>query len=193
MKSIVVFCGSSRNADEKYFNAARRLGEMLAEKSITLVYGGATVGCMGAVADAAMAAGGKVIGVIPKFIQDHEIAHEGLTELITVESMHQRKLKMYELCDAAIALAGGFGTMDELFEMLTWQQLSLHSKPIGLHNLDGYYDGLLTLTKRMQTEGLLRESDRDRLLVGSDLESLLKVIEENCDGDMTSGKLKDMA
>ncbi|MCB0738759.1 MAG: TIGR00730 family Rossman fold protein [Bacteroidetes bacterium] len=179
MKSIVVFCGSSPGKGTKYLEIASELGQFLGKNNITLIYGGATVGCMGAVANGALAAGGKVIGVIPQFIQDHEIAHHGLTELITVDSMHTRKLKMYELCDAAIALPGGFGTMDELFEMLTWQQLDLHQKPIGLLNVDGYYNGLLELLNSMEKSGLLRKTDKTRLTVSHEMESLVNYLLEN--------------
>lgn len=181
MKSIVVFCGSGTGEGMTYLDNSREVGHELANRRITLIYGGASIGCMGAVADGALEAGGRVIGIIPQFIEDHEIAHSGLTELITVESMHERKLKMYDLCDAALALPGGFGTMDELFEMLTWQQLALHRKPIALHNLSGYYDHLISLTEKMANEGLLRRSDQKRILHGENAFKLIDQLMEQAD------------
>src|SRR5262245_21438308 len=130
MKRITVFCGSSNGNDDKYRLQAGRLGETLAKQNIELVYGGASVGLMGAVANGVLSQGGKAIGVLPRFLQSREISHEGLTELILVESMHERKMKMNELSDGVIAMPGGFGTLEEFFEMLTWAQLGLHKKPI---------------------------------------------------------------
>lgn len=193
MKSIAVFCGSGSGNDPVYLKTASAIGRLLAENGIQLVYGGAAIGCMGAVADAALAAGGQVTGIIPRFIQDHEIAHTGLTELITVESMHERKLQMYEKCDAAIALPGGFGTMDELFEMLTWQQLNLHHKPIGLLNLENYYEHLILLMKQMETGGLLRTKDRLRLLIDHDVEALLKTLLQQISTKDSGKQLRDKA
>src|SRR5690606_15661454 len=138
MNNIVVFCGSSIGTDRVYEEQAFLLGKTLAEASLGLVYGGAKVGLMGAVADGALGHGGKVVGVLPRFLQTREIAHDGLTELFIVETMHERKTKMNELCDGIIALPGGFGTMEEFFEMLTWGQLGLHQKPVGLLNTDGF-------------------------------------------------------
>lgn len=173
MKSITVFCGSSYGNEARYEEQAALLGKTLAQNGITLVYGGASVGLMGAVANAALEAGGKVIGVIPSFLNSKEIAHIGLTELILVESMHERKAKMSELCEGVITLPGGFGTMEELFEMLTWAQLGLHSKPIGLLNTGGYYDALNYLVKTMEEKGFLKPVYRDMLLVSEDIEELL--------------------
>ncbi|KRD61999.1 LOG family protein YvdD, partial [Flavobacterium sp. Root935] len=149
------------------------LGRTLAEQNIELVYGGANVGLMGAVADGTLNAGGKVIGVLPNFLRSKEIAHQGLTELILVESMHERKTKMNELCDGVIALPGGFGTLEELFEMLTWAQLGLHKKPIAILNINGFYDSLLELLQTMTEKGLLKEVNQKMLLVSEDIEDLL--------------------
>ncbi len=131
------------------------------------------MGMMGAVADGALSKGGRVIGVLPKFLQTKEIAHQGLTELIWVESMHQRKLKMNELCDGVIALPGGYGTLEEYFEMLTWGQLGLHKKPVALLNMNGYYTGLLTLADTMVTNGLLKQVNRDMMLVSQTIDDLI--------------------
>lgn len=173
MKRITVFCGSSNGTDEIYKSSAIELGKALAQQNIELVYGGAKVGLMGAVADGALAGGGKVIGVLPHFLSTKEIAHEQLTELIRVESMHERKTKMNELCDGVIALPGGFGTMEELFEMLTWAQLGLHQKPIALYNVNGFYDDLITMIQVMVSKGFLKEINQKMLLVSSDVNDLL--------------------
>jgi len=140
MNAIVVFCGSSPGKEEIYKSKAEQLGQTLAEENITLIYGGASVGLMGAVANGVLKNQGKAIGVIPEFLNTKEVAHTQLSELIQVESMHERKTKMSELCDGVIALPGGFGTLEELFEMLTWAQLGLHQKPIGILNVNGFYN-----------------------------------------------------
>lgn len=178
MKRIVVFCGSSAGHDPVYMEQATLLGAALAQKNLTLVYGGAKVGLMGAVADGALQAGGPVIGVLPHFLQQKELAHEGLTELILVDTMHERKTKMNELCDGVIALPGGFGTMEELFEMLTWGQLGLHKKPIGLLNVNGFYDALVELAKTMTSNGFLSAENRDMLLCSTDISDLLQQMEQ---------------
>lgn len=178
MKRIVVFCGSSAGHDRVYMEQATLLGAALAQKNLTLVYGGAKVGLMGAVADGALKAGGPVIGVLPHFLQQKELAHEGLTELILVDTMHERKTKMNELCDGVIALPGGFGTMEELFEMLTWGQLGLHKKPIGLLNVNGFYDPLVELSKTMTSNGFLSAENRDMLLCSTDISDLLLQMEQ---------------
>lgn len=173
MKSIAVFCGSSGGAHPAYAAAAFRTGQLIARKGMRLVYGGACVGLMGKVADGALAEGGEVIGVLPSFLKTKEIMHDGLTELIIVATMHERKLRMHELSDAIITLPGGFGTMEEVFEMLTWAQLGLHAKPVGLLNTNGYYDALQQLVGTMTAEGFLRENDAGRLLIDQDIEPLL--------------------
>ncbi len=173
MKSIVVFCGSAQGNNSIYKDAARVLGATLAQAGIKLVYGGAKVGLMGTVADAAIEAGGEVIGVIPEFLRTKEVAHEALTELIVVDNMHERKLKMHELSDGIIALPGGWGTMEELFEMLTWAQLGLHNKPVGLLNINGYYNALAALCDTMVSEGFLPADVRGMLLSSDDANELL--------------------
>lgn len=174
IRSITVFCASSIGRSEIYAEAARAVGKMLAEHEITLVFGGGRAGLMGVVADTVMQSGGKAIGVIPRFLATAEIAHKGLTELIMVESMHQRKLKMSELCEGVIALPGGFGTLEELTEMLTWSQLRLHSKPIGILNTNGYYDHLKSLFDHMVKENLLKPENRELALFEEDPETLLR-------------------
>ncbi|MBB4801965.1 uncharacterized protein (TIGR00730 family) [Flavobacterium nitrogenifigens] len=173
MKRITVFCASSFGTEKIYEEQATALGKTLAEQNIELVYGGANVGLMGAVPDGALNAGGKVIGVLPNFLRSKEIAHLGLTELIVVESMHERKTKMNDLCDGVIALPGGFGTLEELFEMLTWAQLGLHKKPIAILNVNGFYDSLIELLQTMTTKGLLKEVNREMLLVSDNIDDLL--------------------
>ena len=174
MKRITVFCGSSMGSEEKFFREAFDLGKLLAQQNIGVVYGGAKIGLMGAVADGALSAGGGVIGVLPHFLGSKEIAHDDLDELIMVESMHERKTKMHELTDGFIALPGGFGTMEELFEILTWAQLGLHKKPIGLLNVNGFYDELVRLIKTMVKKKFLKEINRDMLLIDDTIEGLLE-------------------
>tara|TARA_B100000497_G_scaffold74199_1_gene83163 strand:- start:742 stop:1323 length:582 start_codon:yes stop_codon:yes gene_type:complete len=173
MKRITVFCGSSSGSYEIYEVIARSVGEELANDNIEVVYGGAKVGLMGAVANGALAKGGQVIGVLPNFLKTKEIAHQGLTELISVESMHERKTKMNELCDGVIALPGGFGTLEELFEMLTWAQLGLHSKPIGILNINGYYDSLITLVDTMIDNGFIKNIHKDMILISNKVDDLI--------------------
>jgi len=152
---------------------AYAIGTHLANNNIKLIYGGGQVGLMGAVANGALHAGGEVIGVIPHFLNSKEIGHTGVTELITVESMHQRKTLMSELSDAFIALPGGFGTMEELFEIITWGQLGLHQKPVGLLNLNGFYNHLIEFISHMVHTGLLKKENQEMLVIGNDIEELL--------------------
>lgn len=173
MKRVTVFCGSSFGTDDIYKTQAALLGQALAEQSIGLVYGGANVGLMGAVADGVLDKGGEVIGVLPNFLRSKEIAHEHLTELILVETMHERKTKMNDLCDGVIALPGGFGTLEELFEMLTWAQLGLHNKPIAILNIDGFYDALITFIQTTVDKGFLKEANRQMLLISDNIPDLL--------------------
>lgn len=177
MKRITVFCGSSSGIEEIYTTQATLLGQTLAKRNIELVYGGANVGLMGAVADGVLNHGGKAIGVLPNFLRSKEIAHKQLTELILVDTMHERKTKMNDLCDGVIALPGGFGTLDELFEMLTWGQLGLHKKPIAILNIDGYYDALLVFIETMVEKGLLKEVNQQMLLVSDTIDGLLDKME----------------
>jgi uncharacterized protein (TIGR00730 family) len=171
--TICVFCGSSAGGDPAYARAARRMGEVLAERGITLVYGGGRIGMMGAVAGAALAAGGNVIGVIPKNLQRRELAHDGLTELHVVTTMHERKQLMADLSDGFLAMPGGFGTFEELCEILTWSQLGMHAKPVGLLNVKDYYRGLLALFDHAVAEQFLQPRYRSMLITQSDPESLL--------------------
>ena len=174
MKRITVFCGSSSGTDEKYTQQAVLLGQTLAKENIEVIYGGAKIGLMGSVAEGALSEGGKVIGVMPRFLKEMEITHEGLSELIWVGSMHERKTKMNDLCDGVIALPGGYGTLDELFEMLTWAQLGLHKKPIAILNIGGYYDALIVLLENMVAQGLLKEQNRSMVLISDNIPNLLK-------------------
>ena len=176
MKRITVFCGSSFGTDDVYKSQAKLLGKKLAEHQIELVYGGANVGLMGAVADGVLENGGKAIGVLPNFLKSKEIAHECLTDLILVETMHERKTKMNELCDGVIALPGGFGTLEEFFEMLTWAQLGLHKKPIAILNTAGFYDSLITFIQTMVDKGFLKEVNRDMILVSDDIDKLIAMM-----------------
>ena len=173
MRSLCVFCGSSPGAQSAYADAARVMGRTLAERSIRLVYGGGHVGLMGVLADAAMAAGGDVIGVITEGLQLREVGHKGLPDLRVVPSMHERKAVMAGLSDAFVALPGGAGTLDELFEAWTWTQLGIHRKPIGFLNTAGYYDPLLTFLDRAVAERFIRAEDRDAVVVDTDPELLL--------------------
>ena len=177
MKSICVFCGSSVGFDPVYRQAAAQLGQELAERSITLIYGGAAIGIMGAVADAVLAGGGEAIGVIPGFLSKKEIRHHGLSELITVDSMHERKQKMAQLAEGFIALPGGFGTLEELCEILTWTQLGLLPHPVALLNTEGYFDHLLQLFDHMVAGGFLKAANRSMLIHHSQIEPLLAAME----------------
>ena len=174
MKKVAIYCGSSAGPNELYRTQAAKLGKYLAEKDIHVIFGGGKVGIMGILADAALKAGGKVTGVIPGFLHVKEVAHSGLTELITVETMHQRKALIEQMCDAAIALPGGFGTLDELFEMLTWGQLGLHDKAVGILNTNGFFDQILAAVDRMVSDGFLKDLNRDMLLVSEHIEELVE-------------------
>lgn len=174
MKSITVFCGSSFGSDDLYKKQATLLGQTLAKQNIQLIYGGANVGLMGAVADGVLQEGGKAIGVLPHFLQSKEIAHQNLTELILVETMHERKTKMNELCDGVIVLPGGYGTLEEFFEMITWAQLGLHKKPIAILNIDGFYNELIKLVQTMVDKGFLKQINQEMLLVSDSIDALLE-------------------
>jgi uncharacterized protein (TIGR00730 family) len=194
LKRVAVFCGSSTGTDPEFRTAAEALGTSLAERSIGLVYGGGKVGLMGVVADAVMAAGGEVIGVLPESMARKEVAHEGLTELRIVGSMHERKALMADLSDGFIAMPGGFGTFEEFCEVVTWAQLGLHTKPCAILNVNGYYNALVSLFDLGVAQGFIRPSHRaivledsepsallDRMLQWSpaDVEPILKWIERN--------------
>lgn len=171
IRSICVYCGSSSRVRKEYFDATRATAYALT--SMGLVYGGAKVGLMGVLADAVLAAGGHVTGIIPRALVEKEVAHTGLTCQHVVESMHDRKALMVELSDGFLALPGGFGTLDELFEVLTWGQLKLHSKPIGLLNVGGYFDGLLSFCERVVQDGFIHPAHRDMIHAGTDPVELL--------------------
>ncbi len=178
MKQLCIFCGSNSGLHPEYLSATRHVGQTLAERGIGLVYGGGNIGLMGALADACLAAGGDVIGVIPEALMGKEVAgrpvdHAGLTRLEVVDSMHTRKARMAALADGFIALPGGFGTFEELCEILTWSQLGFHSKPVGLLNIAGFYDPLLALFDRAVEDGFLRAQNRAMALVDTAIEPLL--------------------
>ncbi|MDQ3031989.1 MAG: TIGR00730 family Rossman fold protein [Myxococcota bacterium] len=164
MKSVAIYCGSASGARASYGESARALGDEIARRGMTLVYGGASVGLMGIVADAALAAGGEVIGVIPQQLVDREIAHPGLSELVVVTTMHERKAAMSARADAFIAMPGGYGTMDELFEALTWSQLGIHRKVCGLLDVEGYWQPLVRWLDHATREGFVRAPHRDLLI-----------------------------
>ena len=173
MKSICIYCGSRTGNYPDLMPMAYKVGEQIAKAGHTVVYGGANVGLMGQVADGALSKGGRVLGVIPQLIFDFEVAHEGITELHQVDNMHQRKLKMMELSDAFIALPGGFGTMDELNEIITWRQIKLHDKPIAILNHNGYYDHYLEFIKVSVKAGLVSQAHLDMLIVSDSIETIL--------------------
>ena len=174
MQSVCVFAGSKTGASPAYRDAACELGRAVAARGYTLVYGGGSIGLMGVIADAVLADGGRIIGVIPDELARREVAHAGLTELKVVRTMHERKALMASLSDAVIALPGGLGTLDELFEMLTWAQLGIHTKPCGLLNVAGYFDALLTYLDHTVTEGFIAAGHRSLLLVDDDAGRLLE-------------------
>jgi len=176
IRRLCVYCGSALGARPAYRSAATRLGALLAGRGIELVYGGGHVGLMGAVADGALSAGGRVVGVIPRALMDRELGHRGIQDLRVVADMHERKMTMAGLSDAFIALPGGWGTMEELTEMLTWLQLGIHAKPIGLLNVDGYYDPLLAFVDRMIDERFVRSEHRALMSVAADGDALLEAL-----------------
>ena len=174
MKRVCVFCGSSAGIRGDYSVAAQKLAAAMARRGLGLVYGGGNVGLMGMIADSMLQAGGEVIGVIPQHLVAKEVAHRGLTELRVVDTMHQRKALMNELSDAFIALPGGYGTLEEFFEILTWSQLGIHGKPSGLLNVSGYYDSLLAMLDHAVAEGFLRTPFRELVMADTDADSLLQ-------------------
>ncbi|KZC23569.1 Rossman fold protein, TIGR00730 family [Rhodanobacter thiooxydans] len=170
--AICVYCGSNSGRHPEYAEQAHAFGTEMARRGIALIYGGGNVGLMGVVADAVLAGGGRVVGVIPRQLVELEVAHPGLTELVVVETMHQRKTRMYELSDAFVALPGGFGTMDEMFEMLTWAQLGLHRYPCAFLDVRGYYRDLRTLMEHMVDEAFVKTAQRDSIWFGDDIAAL---------------------
>jgi uncharacterized protein (TIGR00730 family) len=173
---ICVFCGSRSGSKPIYADGARRLGKAIAARGLELVYGAGHVGLMGVLADAALAAGGRVVGVIPRSLVVRELAHRGLSEMIVVDTMHERKARMADRAEAFLALPGGYGTLDELFEILTWAQLGIHGKPIGLINTDGYFDSLLAWIDRSVSEEFVRPAYRALLRVGREPEETLAAV-----------------
>lgn len=174
--SVAVYCGSSPGHDLKYPAIARALGQLLAARGIRLVYGGGGVGMMGAVANGVLDGGGAVTGVIPVFLNTRELKHDGVTDMRVVDTMHERKQIMVTESDGFIALPGGFGTLDELFEVLTWSQLAIHDRPVGILNVDGYFDGILITLDVMVERGFLRQEDRDRVVAAETAEALLEAM-----------------
>ncbi|MBZ2207057.1 TIGR00730 family Rossman fold protein [Massilia soli] len=173
MKSIAVYCGASHGASPIFDDAARAMGRALVAQNINLVYGGGNVGLMGVIADEVLRLGGEVSGVIPRQLVERELAHAGLTRLFVVKDMHERKAMMAELSDGFIALPGGMGTLEELFEMLTWSQLGIHSKPIGALNVDGFYDGLVSFIGHQREQGFVRPHHASLLLVEDQPDALI--------------------
>jgi uncharacterized protein (TIGR00730 family) len=176
IKSLAVFCGSKSGNNSVYEKDAKAVGEMMAQNNVTVIYGGGGVGIMKAVADAVMSNGGKVIGVIPKLLLDWEHQHKEITELIVVDDMHSRKKKLYELCDSALILPGGFGTLDELFEMLTWNQLSIHSKKIFILNSGGFYNHLIEHLYQLEKDGFLYNKLEERITILNNVSELIPYI-----------------
>lgn len=176
LKSICVFCGSKVGNETSYQREAEKLGYLMAENNIGLIYGGGSIGLMGTIADAVLEKNGNVIGVIPKFLADMEIAHNSADQMLIVSSMHERKQKMEELSDGVIAMPGGFGTLEELAEILTWAQLGLVQKPIGILNTKGYYDPLVKLLDEMVDKGFLSKQNHSLLIVSNDPEDLLEMM-----------------
>jgi hypothetical protein len=177
MKAICVFCGANFNGDPLLKQAVELLADVMVSKDITLVYGGGNVGVMGLLADAVMDRGGKVIGIIPQFLMDKEVGHKGITELRIVENMHQRKQLMNDLCDGIIMLPGGFGTLEEFFEVLTWLQLGLHNHPVGILNINGFYDMLLKQMDIMVEQRYLKPANRELVLASVDPIELVNLME----------------
>lgn len=177
ISSLAVFCGSKSGNNPLFEEQAAELGCLLAQENVTLIYGGGNKGIMGAVANAVLENNGKVIGIIPKVLTEWEAHHEGITELIIVDTMHTRKLMLYEKCDAAIILPGGFGTLDELFEMLTWNQLSIHDKKIFILNTSGYYNHLIAHIINMENENFLYDRIEDKIVILDDVEEMLPYLQ----------------
>jgi uncharacterized protein (TIGR00730 family) len=178
MKTIAVYCGASHGADPLYADAARALGQVLVEHNIALVYGGGKVGLMGVIADEVLRLGGEVTGVIPRALVEREVGHAGLTRIFVVKDMHERKAMMAELSDGFIALPGGMGTLEELFEMLTWSQLGIHAKPVGLLNAGGFFDGLVAFVAHQRAEGFVRAEHAQLMMVEATPEAIVRRIRE---------------
>jgi uncharacterized protein (TIGR00730 family) len=178
MKAIAVYCGASPGADPRYADAARSLARALVEHNIALVYGGGRVGLMGVIADEVLRLGGEATGVIPKALMEREVGHAGLTRLFVVKDMHERKAMMSDLADGFIAMPGGMGTLEELFEMVTWAQLGIHAKPIGLFNVNGFWDGLAGVVEHMVREGFVRPAHASLMMREADPDLLIRRLRE---------------
>jgi hypothetical protein len=189
IRAVCVFCGSQPGARPAYLQAARELGAQLSRRGWTTVYGGGHVGMMGALADSALAAGGRVVGVIPEHLMRPEVAHQGLSELRVVDSMHTRKRLMAERSDAFVVLPGGYGTFEEMFEMVTWRQLQLHAKPLGLLNVDGYFDHLLAFLRHAQEQQFIRPQHRGLLGAGTEVGALLDTLQRQAQPPADAGRL----
>ena len=174
MKSICVYCGSSDKVNSIYLNSAREMGALIARRGLQLIYGAGNTGLMGALATGALEQGGEVVGVIPKIFDTPQLAHQGLSRIEVVADMHTRKARIAELADGFIAMPGGFGTLEEFFEILTWAQIGLHSKPIGLLNIGGYYGPLMTFMKKLETEGFLYAGHNSLYVHNANSEKLLE-------------------
>jgi uncharacterized protein (TIGR00730 family) len=174
-KAVTIFCGSKSGNHPSFENEAKAIGALLADMGIQMVYGGGNKGLMGAVANSCLEKGGKVVGIIPQLLLEWEAQHTGLTELIVTETMHARKLLLYDKCDIAVALPGGLGTFDELFEMLVWNNLSIHEKKIVLYNFEGFYNPLIEMIQKMESEGFLYEKSRYRFTICSNREELAAI------------------
>jgi uncharacterized protein (TIGR00730 family) len=173
VKTLVVYCGSSDDIPPVHLEAARDMGANLVRRGLTLIFGGGRTGMMGAVADAALEAGGRVIGILPRQFNTPVLAHGGLSDMVLVDSMHERKARMAEMGDAFVALPGGFGTLEELFEILTWAQIGMHRKPVGILNVQGYYDPLLTMIERARQQGFIYAEHRELIVCRSTPAALL--------------------
>ncbi len=178
LTSVCVYCGSSSRVSDRYKEAARALGRELASKGVALVYGGGQVGLMGIAADAALEGGGEVIGIIPSHIRDMEVDHTGLTELHVVDSMHTRKMMMFDRADAFVVLPGGLGTLDEMFEIITWRQLAIHDKPVVLVNIDGYWDPMISMIDGMIEAGFVRPEHKNLFSVVDTVEAIIPALDQ---------------
>lgn len=188
--NVCVYCGSSSGRDDVYTRQAKQLGKLLVQNNMGLIYGGAKIGVMGAIADTVIREGGSVTGIIPEQLVDREVAHNGLTQMHIVNGMHERKALMAEKADAFVALPGGFGTLDELFEILTWSQLGIHQKPCGLLNIGGYFDALETFINNAVKQGFVRSEHKERLRIHQKTESLVTEIKEHHTSRLNNQPLK---
>ncbi|WP_304237871.1 TIGR00730 family Rossman fold protein [Jiulongibacter sediminis] len=178
MKSLLVYCGANPGHDPLYKETAVKLGEEMVKRGMRLIYGGGSLGLMGTIADTVLKNGGEVVGIIPSFLDKMEVGHPNLTEIHVVETMHERKALMEKMCDGIVTMPGGFGSMDELFEILSWSQLGLHRKPVGLLNVKGFYDLMIKQLDHMVTEGFLKQPNRDILQVSGSIDHLFQLMDE---------------